>query len=209
MVTPVIDANGEVSGYVAVIRDVTEERQHEQNPIDAALTDPATRLYNRRGLESRARELADRHVAEPTAVAWVRVDIDRFKRVDDTDLHEGGDAVLQAVAAGLQLAVRGGDTLARVGGEAFALLLPDTTAGEATAIAERLRLGIEAMTIAVGGRDIRVTASFGVAIQAPDEDWNSALQRADSALFQARQEGRNGVALAPEPAAPRELLPGS
>ncbi len=202
VVTPVVDADGQTSGYVAVIRDVTEERQREQKLIDAALTDPMTRLYNRRGLESRARELADRQPAAPTSVAWVMVDVDHFKRVNDTYLHEGGDAVLKAVAVGLQAAARGGDTLARVGGEEFALLLPDTTADEATALAERLRLGVEAMAVHVGQRDIRVTASFGVAMQAPEEAWSAALERADAALFQAKREGRNRVVLAPK--TPRE-----
>ncbi len=196
VITPVVDADGQTSGFVAVIRDVTEEHAREQKLIDEALTDPMTRLYNRRGLELRARELADRPAATPSTGAWIMVDIDHFKRVNDTHLHEGGDAVLKAVAASLQAAARGGDTLARIGGEEFALLLPDTSAAVAGSIAERLRLGVEALSVAVAGREIRVTASFGVAAQAPDEPWKTALERADAALFQAKNAGRNRVVLA-------------
>ena len=199
VVTPVVDPDGVTGGYVAVIRDVTDEHLREQKLIDQALTDPMTRLYNRRGFELQAQELADRRAAAsaPVPAAWIMVDIDHFKRVNDTYLHEGGDAVLKAVAATLQSTARVGDSLARLGGEEFALLLPDTTAAVAAGVAERLRHGVEALSVTVGGREIRVTASFGVALQTPEEAWTTALERADAALFQAKKEGRNRVVLAP------------
>jgi diguanylate cyclase (GGDEF)-like protein/PAS domain S-box-containing protein len=203
VVTPVVESAGQTSGYVAVIRDVTEEHQRTQQLLGEALTDPLTGLHNRRGLEQQLAALAGRPAGLPTRMTWVMVDIDHFKRVNDNHGHDGGDAVLKAVAAAMQGGARGGDPLARMGGEEFVLLLPDAPAAVGFRVAERLRLDVQALAVRHAARSVHVTASFGVAEQATGETWIAALQRADAALYRAKNEGRNRVVLA-EAASPSD-----
>ena len=200
VVTPVVEPAGLTSGYVAVIRDITEEHQRTQQLLGEALTDPPTDpltgLHNRRGLEQQLAALALRPTGLPERMTWVMVDIDHFKRVNDSHGHDGGDAVLKAVAAALQSAARDGDPLARLGGEQFVLLLPDAPAAMGFRIAERLRLAVQALAVRHAARSVHVTASFGVAEQAEGEPWTAALERADAALHRAKNSGRNRVMLA-------------
>ena len=193
VVTPVVEPAGQTSGYVAVIRDVTEEHQRTQQLLGEALTDPLTGLHNRRGLEQQVAALARRPAGRPARMTWVMVDIDHFKRVNDTHGHDGGDVVLKAVAAELQGAARDGDPLARVGGEEFVFLLPDATAAVGFRVAERLRLAVQALAVRHAARSVHVTASFGVAEQVEGEPWAAALERADAALYRAKNSGRNRV----------------
>ena len=208
VVTPVVEPAGLTSGYVAVIRDITEDHLRTQQLLGEALTDPLTDrltdpltdpltgLQNRRGLEQQLAALALRPTGVPTRMTWVMVDIDHFKRVNDSHGHDGGDAVLKAVAAALQSAARDGDPLARLGGEQFVLLLPDAPAAMGFRIAERLRLAVQALAVRHAARSVHVTASFGVAEQAEGEPWTAALERADAALHRAKNSGRNRVMLA-------------
>jgi diguanylate cyclase (GGDEF)-like protein/PAS domain S-box-containing protein len=203
VIAPVIEASGDTSGYVAVIRDVTDEHRRTRQLIDEALTDPLTRLYNRRGLEQRVELLLHepagrqhRRRDTPAVISWVIADIDHFKRVNDTHGHDGGDTVLKAVAGVLQAAARDGDTVARIGGEEFILLLPGARATEAGRVAERLRLAVESQSLTLDGQPVTVTASFGVAQQATEEAWTTTLERADAALYRAKSEGRNRVVIA-------------
>jgi diguanylate cyclase (GGDEF)-like protein/PAS domain S-box-containing protein len=198
VITPLVEADGGTSGYVAVVRDTTEEHRREQQLLDEALTDPLTGLCNRRGLERRWELLQPRPAPCSGHPFWIMIDIDHFKRVNDTYGHEAGDAVLKALAASLQLAAREGDVAARLGGEEFVLLLPSATKEVAVAVAERLRGRVEALSVATGGSTVQVTASFGVSLQAQGEDWSTALQRADVALYEAKRGGRNRVVLAVE-----------
>ncbi len=197
MVSPLVDTDGTIDGYVAVIRDATDQRLQSQQLINEALTDPLTGLFNRRGLQKRL-SAPKRRATDPLGPrTWVMVDIDHFKRVNDTYGHDGGDAVLKAVAHALQQEVRDGDTLARLGGEEFVLAIPESSVDVGASIAEVLRRRVEALTIGMAERTVHVTASFGVAVQAPGEDWTLALERADAALYRAKGEGRNRVVLSP------------
>ena len=195
MVGPVVESGGSTGGYVAVIRDVSVEHINTQELIDAALTDSLTGLYNRRGLEGRSEALHFRPGGSPIAQVWIMVDIDHFKRVNDTYGHEAGDEVLKAVAEALRATARGADVVARFGGEEFVLVLPETSADMAVRIAERLRLTIEALSTDVGGQVIRVTASFGVAQRAAQESQLEVLERADTALYSSKKDGRNRVTM--------------
>jgi diguanylate cyclase (GGDEF)-like protein/PAS domain S-box-containing protein len=193
VIAPVVEADGSAGGYVAVIRDVSVEHINTQELIDAALTDPLTGLHNRRGLEGRSEAIHFRPGGAPVTQVWIMVDIDHFKRVNDTYGHEAGDEVLKAVAEALRSTARGADIVARFGGEEFVLVLPDTSAELAVRIAERLRLAIEALSTDVEGQVIRVTASFGVAQRAAQESQLEVLERADAALYSSKKEGRNRV----------------
>jgi diguanylate cyclase (GGDEF)-like protein/PAS domain S-box-containing protein len=193
VIAPVLETDGSTGGYVAVIRDVSVEHINTQELIDAALTDPLTGLHNRRGLEGRAEAIHFRPAGAPVTQVWIMVDIDHFKRVNDTYGHEAGDEVLKAAAEALRSTARGADIVARFGGEEFVLVLPDTSAEMAMRIAERLRLAIEALSTEVDGQVIRVTASFGVAQRAAQESQLEVLERADAALYSSKKEGRNRV----------------
>jgi len=182
---------------VAVIRDTTEEHRHAQKMRDAAWTDPLTGLYNRRGFEARMDALNSRQRGAPGQQTWIMIDIDHFKSVNDTFGHEVGDEVLKAVAISLQSTLREDDILARFGGEEFVLLMPGASETVGARVAERLRLKLEVLTIGIGGRQIGVTASFGVAEQAPAETQAATLERADTALYRAKHEGRNRVIITP------------
>ena len=195
VIAPVPEADGSTGGYVAVIRDVSVEHINTQELIDAALTDPLTGLHNRRGLEGRSEALHFRPGGVPVTQVWIMVDIDHFKRVNDTYGHEAGDEVLKAVAEALRSTARVADIVARFGGEEFVLVLPDTSAEVAARIAERLRLAIEALSTDVDGQVIRVTASFGVAQRAAQESQLEVLERADAALFSSKKDGRNRVTM--------------
>jgi diguanylate cyclase (GGDEF)-like protein/PAS domain S-box-containing protein len=199
VVAPVFESDGSTGGYVAIIRDVSIEHYHTQELIDDALTDSLTGLYNRRGLEGRSEAIHFRPGGAPLTQVWILVDIDHFKRVNDTYGHEAGDEVLKAVAEALRATARGADIVARLGGEEFVLVLPDTSPDMAARIAERLRLAVEALSTAVAGQVIRVTASFGVAQRAAHERQHEVLERADAALYSSKKEGRNRVTISAPP----------
>jgi diguanylate cyclase (GGDEF)-like protein/PAS domain S-box-containing protein len=202
VVTPLVESDGDVSGFVAVVRDVTEDRLRQQQLIGEARNDLLTGVCNRRGLELRAPMLAEPGPGSATLPGWIMIDIDHFKLVNDRYGHASGDRVLKAVACALQSVARGDDLLARFGGEEFVLLLSASTESLALSVAERLRQRVEALSIATDVGPVRVTASFGVAMQAPGESWGKALNRADAALYRAKGAGRNQVQLAQPQASP-------
>lgn len=165
-----------------------------------AVQDALTGLWTKRHFFSQvplAIETARRY-GEPLSL--IMVDVDHFKKVNDTYGHPVGDKVLQAVAAILKRRVRGGAVF-RYGGEEMAVLLPKTGLSGGVAVAERLRRAIEARRIA----GIRVTASFGVAeLDGTIADAETFVERADRALYRAKEEGRNRV-VAADPASPQSV----
>ncbi len=173
-----------------------QEEKALRRVYEAAILDGLTGVFNRKHLEERiAAELAyaTRH---KTKLSVVIIDVDHFKKVNDTYGHLGGDAVLRAVATLFGAGLRAEDVLARYGGEEFVILLRATSAPQAVELAERLRKKIEATAIPFEGRDIRITSSAGVA--ANDEpgmtsDRESLLGRADERLYKAKSGGRNRV----------------
>jgi two-component system, cell cycle response regulator len=157
-----------------------------------ALTDDLTGLANRRGgaheLE-RTVALATRH---GHALALARVDVDHFKEINDTLGHQAGDRVLAEVARRLAGAVRGGDKLARWGGDEFVVVLPDTDRVGALRAAERLRAAVAETPVAVEGGEAHVTISVGWAHWSGDTP-DDLLARADRSLYQAKDTGRDAV----------------
>jgi diguanylate cyclase (GGDEF)-like protein len=157
-------------------------------------TDPLTGLYNRAHFAEQLQErldFADRYL---TPVSLIMVDVDHFKRVNDTFGHEAGDAVLRQVSAIIQDGVRSTDICFRYGGEELALLLPKATCSEATELAERLRQRIVETVAFHKGAAIPVTASFGVATYLDGVSSREKLfPQADEALYRAKSDGRNCV----------------
>ncbi|MGJ8694542.1 MAG: GGDEF domain-containing protein [Thalassotalea sp.] len=158
-----------------------------------AITDYLTGLYNRRYLSKRLKEVvfsAQRHLIP---ISLIVVDIDHFKKVNDTYGHDAGDAVIKTIANILTDVIRGSDLAARLGGEEFCIMLPHTNICAAMLLAERMRQAIEDTQITYGGKNIAVTASFGVSEIDLNNSPDDALLNADAALYQSKSAGRNKV----------------
>jgi diguanylate cyclase (GGDEF)-like protein len=160
-----------------------------------ARTDPLTGTLNRLALDE---ELARLFRAGPAALAVLMLDVDHFKRINDRHGHAGGDRVLTALAACIGARLRAGDLLGRVGGEEFLVLLPGTGLAAALALAEALRAAVAGLRVVLDGEPQAITLSLGVAMRQPHGDDPAALvRRADRALYAAKREGRNRVAVLP------------
>lgn len=169
---------------------------HEERQLERALHDELTGLYNLRYFRRRLQDevgFARRH---HHAVALLVGDLDWFKRVNDTWGHGAGDRVLAAVAHALVRMRRRGDTVARIGGEEFGIILPETDLPEALEVAERMRRAITALCFPAGeGPPEGITISFGAAASPAGAplDAPTLRARADAALYQAKQSGRDRV----------------
>jgi two-component system cell cycle response regulator len=159
-----------------------------------AVRDPLTGLHNRRYALPHLGRVADRAAQTGSPFAVLVLDLDRFKAVNDRWGHPSGDAVLVEVARRLQDNLRAVDLLARIGGEEFLAVLPDTQLGEAQAVAERLCRVVEERTVALpAGGAIPVTLSIGLAIGGGGRPVAQVLDLADQALLRAKSDGRNQV----------------
>jgi diguanylate cyclase (GGDEF)-like protein/PAS domain S-box-containing protein len=190
---PLHDGTGNVVGVLGSYEDVTERRAAERRIEYLAFHDGLTGLPNRSLLEDRLAQAiasADRH-GETFAVLFV--DLDGFKGLNDHHGHERGDEFLKEMARRLSGAVRAGDTVARMGGDEFVVLLAQVTGRVEVATAVERLLEEVRQPIAVGGATVSVTASIGAALYPDDEaSGDTLLRHADVAMYQAKEHGRNG-----------------
>ncbi|WP_404976860.1 MULTISPECIES: GGDEF domain-containing protein [unclassified Acidovorax] len=169
---------------------------------ELSLKDPLTGLANRRHFRAVLEREIDRVTRSGEAALLLMLDIDNFKRVNDTYGHLAGDIVLQSVARTLDASVRPMDTLARYGGEEFAVVLPACQAGFGRVVAERIRRAVESTPIRISPTvELRVTISIGGAfalqwIRSTTLLWT---ERADSQLYKAKMAGRNRVSIEDQP----------
>jgi len=171
------------------------ERLHEQS-----IRDPLTGLYNRRHFERTLRDEVRRADRSGNPLAVLMIDMDHFKRVNDTFEHEGGDAVLQSLGDTLARNCRGEDVPCRLGGEEFALLLPGVALEAACQRAEELREEVRGLRVAHAGRTIHsLTLSVGVAIYPDHGDGKEVVRLADRAMYRSKETGRDRVTVAPLP----------
>ena len=187
--------DGRLIHVYATFEDITERRRLEQELRQQAATDFLTGVANRRSFMARLGDEFERVRRHPHVNSCLlTLDLDHFKRVNDTHGHAAGDAVLCHVVAVLHQHSRRIDVLGRTGGEEFALLLPDTGETEAVALAERLRQAVQASPVDRQGTAIAMTVSIGASrIAADDANAGLALWRADEALYRAKRQGRNAV----------------
>lgn len=205
----------------AIIRALTaanEQMRHETNELSASLEksqqqvaqlssrlieaeetslrDPLTSLANRRLFDANlAREIADARV-RATEMCLVMADIDHFKKVNDSFGHPFGDRVLKHFAELLMRNIKGRDTAARVGGEEFSIILPQTTLKSASVLVEQIRCKLEAQqwkNAQNGQLFSKITASFGIARLGRDDDPELLARRADEMLYEAKRAGRNRI----------------
>lgn len=171
------------------------QQQAQEFELQARL-DALTGLANRRAFdEALTRECARaRRTAQPLCL--VLLDIDHFKQVNDTFSHSVGDEILKMVARVVCGLCRTNDTVARWGGEEFAILLPDTNIVAAAEICERIRLAVMQIDCSAFSADLRITASMGIASYAGEHHHDKLLSRSDAALYCAKQDGRNRINIA-------------
>jgi diguanylate cyclase (GGDEF)-like protein len=175
-----------------------EEVQH------LAITDGLTDTYNRRHFFELAEQEMNRARRYGHAVSAIMLDVDHFKQVNDTYGHAIGDQVLRTVAERCRESIRDIDILGRYGGEEFAIILPATDLSGAHSVAERLRRSIADVPIPTERDDVTITISLGVASNA--QDVAALVNRADAAMYAAKQAGRNCVVILPQSLPPEEKM---
>lgn len=187
----------------ALIEDLRRQNQELERTLDylrrtkeeldsqelLAQTDELTGVYNRRCLNAQIERLLNRPADTGRAVALLLLDVDRFKWINDTHGHPTGDEVLKGVAARIRGAVRSTDLPCRIGGDEFAVLLPNLSEGEARERALRLLVEVGSFRLRWAGTELRIGASIGGALHRPGEDWRQLQERADQDLYLAKQSG--------------------
>jgi diguanylate cyclase (GGDEF)-like protein/PAS domain S-box-containing protein len=193
-ISPVANATGTITNFVAVKEEISERKRLEEELRRLATTDPLTGTLNRRSFFERSSSDDFRRQHQGNA-AVMMFDVDHFKSINDTFGHAAGDAVLAAIAAICRATLREEDSVARLGGEEFACLLPGVTPMQAGLTAERLRTAVAEHAIALAdGRQIAVTISVGLTLFTQGDDTlGTVLNRADGALYLAKKHGRNCV----------------
>jgi diguanylate cyclase (GGDEF)-like protein len=161
-------------------------------------TDSLTGSLNRRSFDEKGNAEVERSQRYELPMSVVAMDVDHFKQLNDTYGHAAGDRVLVTVADAMRSLLRSTDHLGRFGGDEFMLLLPETGMAGARDLAERLRERVDSITVEFQGKRIEVHASFGVATMEAArigdiDSWETLLQRADAALYRAKEGGRNRI----------------
>ena len=183
-----------VSVYLREAAPVLEAKRLTETLRESNLRDPMTGLHNRRFLEESVDMLIAQAQRHKTPMAFMMLDLDYFKMVNDTYGHDAGDAVLKALAKVLTQSVRSSDYVIRYGGEEFLILLQETDAATAVEVAEKIRKAVEELKVQVSGALLQKTISIGIAGYPDDSDtfWQG-VKFADVALYHAKDTGRNRV----------------
>jgi diguanylate cyclase (GGDEF)-like protein len=180
--------------FNGLMHEVTQKREKLE---ELTRTDHLTGLFNRRHLDAEAPRLLALSRRKNASSAVLLVDVDFFKRINDSRGHDAGDAALVRLATILRKAVRPYDLVVRYGGEEFLVLLPLSTPPEALEVAERIRRTIQETPVYVNHEGFGITVSVGVYAAGALHDLPDAIARADEALYEAKRSGRNRVCLAP------------
>ncbi len=196
---PIFDASGCWRGYRGIGRDITPRKEAEAVVHRLAFYDSLTALHNRRSFHDRLQQVQAANARSAMWAALCFIDLDNFKVVNDAYGHVLGDAVLCEAAQRLQAAVRVEDTIGRIGGDEFVVLLEDLAAGReqaawaAQTVGEKIRAALE-LPMTVDGVEVVVTPSIGIALFQGDEDrTDEILRRADMAMYESKAAGRNAV----------------
>jgi len=194
---PVLDASGKVIGIEGIVHDVTDRKMMEEKLLLLATTDGLTNLYNRIHFNELLENEVKRATRYTTPLSILMLDIDNFKKVNDTYGHQAGDAYLVALASLMRDLSRAADTCARYGGEEFIIILPQTTAENAMDFAARLRQKVEELTVQYNNQVIQCTVSIGINSLSlrEEKETEELLRGVDSALYAAKERGRNSVVL--------------
>ncbi|WP_264425225.1 diguanylate cyclase domain-containing protein [Novosphingobium sp. KCTC 2891] len=186
-----IDEHGHVYGAVAILRDIAERKAFEEQLFEAGLTDPLTGLSNRRAFIA----MLQHHLDDQAGGCVAMFDLDHFRAINDRHGHQVGDKVLILFGSLARSLVRAEDTVARMGGEKFGILLPRASPDQAEMVCQRILSSFSGTTRAIGDSIIRTTASAGVARLSGTAD--DAMRSADLALYTAKAKGRDRLEMAP------------
>jgi diguanylate cyclase (GGDEF)-like protein/PAS domain S-box-containing protein len=191
-ITPFRDERGRIAHFVATGRDITERMQTQERLQYLAYHDPLTGLPNRALLAERLEHAIVQARRHGGRVALLFLDLDRFKVINDTLGHDFGDRLLQVLAERLRQCVREGDTVARLSGDEFAILVEKVEAVEHVAEVAAKLLGVFASPFEVFDRELFVTTSIGISLYPSDGDsTKTLLKHADTAMYRAKDSGRN------------------
>jgi diguanylate cyclase (GGDEF)-like protein len=177
------------------IRDATAQRDFVNRLEQLATTDPLTGALNRRSFENAYRREVERGRRAQGRLYLMIVDIDHFKKINDTYGHAVGDVALKALVSTCLATLRKTDVFARIGGEEFAILTPAKDAKEAMQLAERIRVNVAQMSIPAEPAPFAFTVSIGICQVHWDDSRGASLGHADGALYRAKDAGRNRVAV--------------
>jgi diguanylate cyclase (GGDEF)-like protein len=177
---------------VKLVKKLSEAQMHLKQ---ISITDELTGLRNRRYIFERLDEEFERARRSGHPLSLIMLDIDHFKRINDTYGHLFGDLVLQATAARIKLSLRKHDLVGRIGGEEFLVICPDSSNADTLVVAERIRAVVNDAVISNEVHEIQVALSAGVTdLKDADRSFEKLFSRADSALYLAKEQGRNRVA---------------
>jgi len=189
-INSVHDSDGKLTNFVGIFSDITVVKESQRRVEFLATHDELTGLPNRALFIDRIRQAIARSTRRDSLFAVLFVDLDNFKVVNDSLGHAAGDELLKEVAKLLRECVRIADTVARFGGDEFAMLVEETTAGEADMTARRISDALS-HSILIGGHSFFVSASIGISLYPTDgEDSDALLKNADSAMYQAKEAGK-------------------
>jgi len=192
-ISPVYARNKAQVARVILLADITDSVRLMKELENAAYIDGLTGIYNRKHFSELANADVERALRFNQTIYTAMLDIDFFKKVNDTYGHAAGDMVLKAIAGIIQQTIRAYDLLCRYGGEEFALLILDINSTEAFSLMERIRENIESMIIRYEGVDIKITCSIGLAEFLRTDTLESSIKKSDEALYTAKNSGRNQV----------------
>jgi len=192
-ITAKLSADETMIAYEGIIRDVTPFKKMEEELRRLATIDSLTGINNRRSFMDLAQKEMNRSKRYKNPFSLIMLDIDHFKKVNDTYGHSTGDQVLTESCGICLKTIRASDIIGRLGGEEFAIAVVESDMKAAVILAERIRKAVASHTVTFGDAKIGVTVSLGVAQIRPDCDLNSILERADTAVYQAKGNGRNQV----------------
>lgn len=179
---------------IARTRTHVELKQAKEKLLRMAITDELTGLVNRRYFMGRLLHEYERIKRYETVFTLLMIDLDHFKNVNDSFGHQAGDVILRTVSDSMKLSLRLSDIIGRIGGEEFAVILPETDLNSGMIIGERLRKRVEALEIPHRESTIRMTISLGASKSSKDDlSIDDVIQRADSALYRAKENGRNRI----------------
>jgi diguanylate cyclase (GGDEF)-like protein len=192
-VSPVIIRNGILQAKIILFRDISAQVTLMKQLENAAYTDALTGLYNRRHFFELAAMTIERSRRLNTSIYAAMIDLDFFKKVNDAYGHAAGDLVLKYAAEAIRQTVRSYDIVGRYGGEEFALILTDTELDGVQGLLERIRHNVAGSVIKYGEADIKITCSVGFARFSGEDTLETAIVKADRALYDVKENGRNQV----------------
>lgn len=193
---PLKNPQGIVTHFVAIQRDVTEQKNIEQKLEILSRTDPLTGLLNRRSFDEILKNELSRFKRSGEIYSLLMLDIDHFKQINDKYGHATGDVAIRAVSQSFESILRLHDIAARIGGDEFCVLLPYANKKVAYTVAEKLRETVSNATIAAINEEIPMTISIGVSqVEQEDVDHTAILKRADENMYKAKTAGRNRVCI--------------